>query len=153
MASFLSGSSAQRPWPLGGRVSLQKRVGALVDLVDERHGLAVEQWPGPSAALEPAAAVRNFLRAGCQGERVCSSTTKPAGERPWTERLWLYDLRTNQHFTLKQNPLRRQHLDDFVQCYASDKPRSERVERNGSTHSGWCSAFPTAAGNHHCAAR
>jgi type I restriction enzyme M protein len=52
----------------------------------------------------------------------------PAAERPWTERLWVYDLRTNQHFTLKQNPLRRTHLDDFVNCYAVGKPRSERVE-------------------------
>jgi type I restriction enzyme M protein len=53
---------------------------------------------------------------------------KPAGDRPWTERLWVYDLRTNQHFTLKQNPLRRHHLDEFVECYAPGKPRSERVE-------------------------
>jgi type I restriction enzyme M protein len=53
---------------------------------------------------------------------------KPAAEQPWTERLWIYDLRTNQHFTLKQNPLRRQHLDDFVSCFAPGKPRSERVE-------------------------
>jgi len=34
---------------------------------------------------------------------------RPASERPWTERLWVYDFRTNQHFTLKQNPLRREH--------------------------------------------
>jgi len=53
---------------------------------------------------------------------------KPAAERPWTERLWVYDLRTNQHFTLKQNPLRRQHLNEFVECYAPGKARSERVE-------------------------
>ena len=53
---------------------------------------------------------------------------KPAGERPWTERLWVYDLRTNQHFTLKQNPLQRKHLDEFVECYAPGKPRSERIE-------------------------
>ena len=52
---------------------------------------------------------------------------KPAGDRPWTERLWVYDLRTNQHFTLKQNPLRRKHLDEFVECYAPGKARSERV--------------------------
>ena len=52
---------------------------------------------------------------------------KPAGDRPWTERLWVYDLRTNQHFTLKQNPLRRKHLDEFVECYAPGRPRSERV--------------------------
>ena len=40
----------------------------------------------------------------------------------------MYDLRTNQHFTLKQNQLRRKDLDDFVACYAPGKPRSERVE-------------------------
>jgi type I restriction enzyme M protein len=53
---------------------------------------------------------------------------KPASERSWTQRLWVYDLRTNQHFTLKQNPLRRQHLDEFVDCYLPGKDRSERVE-------------------------
>jgi len=53
---------------------------------------------------------------------------KPARERPWTEQLWVYDLRTNQHFTLKQNPLLRQHLDDFVECYVPGKVRSERIE-------------------------
>ncbi|MGO1316605.1 MAG: N-6 DNA methylase [Cellulomonadaceae bacterium] len=53
---------------------------------------------------------------------------KPASESPWTSRLWVYDLRTNQHFTLKQNPLTRQHLDDFVACYAPGRARDERVE-------------------------
>lgn len=53
---------------------------------------------------------------------------RPAGERPWTERLWVYDFRTNQHFTLKQNQLRRDHLQDFVDCYLPGKARSERVE-------------------------
>jgi type I restriction enzyme M protein len=52
---------------------------------------------------------------------------KPAGEQPWTERLWVYDLRMNQHFTLKQDPLRRHHLDEFVDCYGPGKARSERV--------------------------
>lgn len=42
---------------------------------------------------------------------------KPAQEKPWTQKLWIYDLRTNQHFTLKENPLKREHLDDFVACY------------------------------------
>lgn len=53
---------------------------------------------------------------------------KPAGEDPWTQRLWVCDLRTNQHFTLKQNPLRRHHLDEFVDCYRPGAPREERVE-------------------------
>ena len=30
---------------------------------------------------------------------------KPGAAKPWTERLWIYDLRTNIHFTLKENPL------------------------------------------------
>jgi len=42
---------------------------------------------------------------------------KPAREQPWTERLWVYDLRTNQHFTLKTNPLTEADLEDFVACY------------------------------------
>jgi type I restriction enzyme M protein len=42
---------------------------------------------------------------------------KPASETPWTKKLWIYDLRTNQHFTLKTNPLKREDLDEFVKCY------------------------------------
>ena len=42
---------------------------------------------------------------------------KPAGDKPWTTKLWVYDFRTNQHFTMKQNPLRRAHLDEFVEAY------------------------------------
>lgn len=53
---------------------------------------------------------------------------RPAGERRWTERLWVYDFRTNQHFTLKQSQLRREHLQDFVDCYLPEKTRAERVE-------------------------
>jgi type I restriction enzyme M protein len=53
---------------------------------------------------------------------------RPAADHPWTERLWVYDLRTNQHFTLKQNPLRRSNLDEFVEAFRAGRPRSERVE-------------------------
>jgi type I restriction enzyme M protein len=42
---------------------------------------------------------------------------KPAREQPWTDRLWIYDLRTNQHFTLKTNPLREEDLHDFIASY------------------------------------
>jgi hypothetical protein len=42
---------------------------------------------------------------------------KPASETPWTRKLWIYDLRTNQHFTLKTDPLKREDLDEFVKCY------------------------------------
>ncbi|MFB9247409.1 N-6 DNA methylase [Sphaerisporangium melleum] len=46
----------------------------------------------------------------------------------WTETLWVYDFRVGQHFTLKQNPLRRDHLDDFVKCYRPGEPHKHRVE-------------------------
>ncbi len=52
---------------------------------------------------------------------------KPASEKPWTTKLWIYDLRTNQHFTLKENPLKRSDLDEFVACYHPEN-RHERVE-------------------------
>lgn len=52
---------------------------------------------------------------------------KPASETPWTRELWVYDLRTNQHFTLKQNPLGAKDLADFVAVFrAAD--RTARVE-------------------------
>jgi len=38
-------------------------------------------------------------------------------EKAATKKLWIYDLRTNKHFTLKTNPLKRVDLDEFVECY------------------------------------
>ena len=52
---------------------------------------------------------------------------KPASETPWTKELWIYDLRTNQHFTLKQNPLSLDDLQDFITVYNSDN-RHQREE-------------------------
>jgi len=55
---------------------------------------------------------------------------KPASERPWTKELWIYDFRTNQHFTLKQSPLKPPDLDDFVRCYnPADRHNREETER------------------------
>jgi len=52
---------------------------------------------------------------------------KPAQEKPWTQKLWIYDLRTNLHFTLKENTLKRSDLDEFVACY-NPKNRHSRKE-------------------------
>lgn len=53
---------------------------------------------------------------------------KPAADKKaWTEKLWIYDFRTNQHFTLKENTLKRSDLDDFVKCY-NPKNRHSRKE-------------------------
>jgi type I restriction enzyme M protein len=42
---------------------------------------------------------------------------KLPSESPWTQTLWIYDLRTNESFTLKTRQLTRADLDDFVTCY------------------------------------
>ncbi|EHQ36406.1 type I restriction-modification system subunit M [Methanoplanus limicola] len=52
---------------------------------------------------------------------------KPGREEPWTDSLWIYDLRTNIHFTLKENPLTTEDLKDFIACY-NPKNRHERRE-------------------------
>lgn len=53
---------------------------------------------------------------------------KPAAKQPWTKDVWYYDLRTNQHFTLKTRPLMFEDLADFVACYMP----SERHKRRQS---------------------
>jgi type I restriction enzyme M protein len=52
---------------------------------------------------------------------------KPAAKDAWTRTLWIYDLRTNQHFTLKTSPLGYEDLQDFIACYRPEN-RHERVE-------------------------
>ena len=52
---------------------------------------------------------------------------KPASETPWTETLWIYDLRTNKHFTLKRDPMTYEDLTDFLDCYNPEN-RHDREE-------------------------
>ncbi len=52
---------------------------------------------------------------------------KPASAEPQTKVTWIYDLRTNKHFTLKTKQLRSDDLADFVECYRPSD-RAERVE-------------------------
>jgi len=46
---------------------------------------------------------------------------KPGSKKHWTEKLWIYDLRTNKHFTLKTNTLKYEDLQDFVKCFNAKK--------------------------------
>src|SRR3989344_7535448 len=52
---------------------------------------------------------------------------KEASKEAHTKKVWIYDLRTNKHFTLKENPLSEKDLDDFVKCYNSEN-RFKRKE-------------------------
>ena len=66
---------------------------------------------------------------------------KPAREKPWTERLWVYDLRTNKHFTLKMKPLRRADLDDFVTCYRPGERHKRKPTWSSENDGGRWRAF------------
>lgn len=52
---------------------------------------------------------------------------KPASEKPWTKHVWYYDLRTNKHFTLKQQMMTLKDLEEFITCYNPNN-RHERTE-------------------------
>lgn len=52
---------------------------------------------------------------------------RPASAEMQTKKIWVYDFRTNVHFTLKQHPMTDADLDDFVKCY-NPKNRYERTE-------------------------
>lgn len=52
---------------------------------------------------------------------------KPPSENAATKDLWIYDLRTNMRFTLKERPMVRADLEDFVACYRSSA-RAKRKE-------------------------
>jgi type I restriction enzyme M protein len=51
---------------------------------------------------------------------------RPAATTAQTRELWIYDFRTNQHFTLKQNPLADGHLKDFVRSYGGRERRGRK---------------------------
>ena len=42
---------------------------------------------------------------------------RPASAETQTKEVWIYDFRTNVHFTLKQNPITDRDLEDFISCY------------------------------------
>src|SRR6185437_13769982 len=53
-----------------------------------------------------------------------------ADGKPNSKALWIYDLRTNQHFTLKKNPLATADLEDFVVRYsAGNRGKRKETER------------------------
>ena len=63
----------------------------------------------PSHSLLPAnSGLREGSEPDWQKANVLFFDRKPVQERPWSaSRLWIYDLRTNLHFTLKENTLKR----------------------------------------------
>ena len=52
---------------------------------------------------------------------------RPASAEVQTKTVWIYDFRTNVHFTLKQHPMQYSDLQDFISCYHPEN-RHERTE-------------------------
>ncbi len=52
---------------------------------------------------------------------------RSGSDQAQTSKLWIYDLRTNAHFTLKANPLKRSDLDEFVKCYSPADRHSRKA--------------------------
>jgi type I restriction enzyme M protein len=66
---------------------------------------------------------------------------KGASESPWTKALWIYDLRTNKHFTLKTNPLTRADLNEFVALYQVGKRHQRQATWSPETPEGRWRAY------------
>lgn len=58
--------------------------------------------------------------------------------QPTTD-VWYYDYRTNIHHTLKQKPMKRSDLDDFVNCYHADDitQRQETYNAESNPNGRW----------------
>ena len=52
---------------------------------------------------------------------------RPASPERQTKEIWIYDFRTNIHFTLKQHPMSDDDLKDFISCY-NPTNRYKRME-------------------------
>jgi len=57
----------------------------------------------------------------------------PASKNPWTKEVWIYDFRTNIHFTLKKKQMRFEDLKNFIECYypenRHDRKETERFKK------------------------
>jgi type I restriction enzyme M protein len=64
---------------------------------------------------------------------------KPSAKTPWTKDIWIYDFRTNIHFTLKKNPLKLEDLSDFIKCYNTENinKRKETYDTDKNPEGRW----------------
>ncbi len=76
-----------------------------------------------------------FYKPGVKANVIFFDNKQPSNE--WqTKSVWVYDFRTNVHFTLKQNPMLEKDLSDFVTCYNPDnildrRPTYDEKHPNG----------------------
>lgn len=79
-----------------------------------------------------------FYAGGVKANVLFFDKREARPDAPWTSTLWVYDFRVGQHFTLKQNPLRREHLTKRSPRHCS------RRGRGPPTHSPACGSLVTS---------
>jgi type I restriction enzyme M protein len=50
----------------------------------------------------------------------------PLAKLPATKDIWVYDLRSDQNFSLRQNPIETGDLIDFIRCYSAENPAQRK---------------------------
>ncbi|ODR20386.1 type I restriction-modification system subunit M [Mycolicibacterium porcinum] len=68
-----------------------------------------------------------FYAGGVKANVLFFDRKQARPSKPWTEKLWVYDLRTGSHFTLKQRPMLDEHLVPFVEAFNAQN-RFSRTE-------------------------
>jgi type I restriction enzyme M protein len=69
-----------------------------------------------------------FYKPGVKANVLFFDKKPPRADgKPCSKALWIYDFRTNMHFTLRKNTLKSADLDDFVKCYSAHN-RHKRKE-------------------------
>lgn len=69
-----------------------------------------------------------FYKPGVKANVLFFDKKAPRADgKPNSKALWIYDFRTNLHFTLRKNTLKRADLDDFVKYYSAAN-RAKRKE-------------------------
>lgn len=59
---------------------------------------------------------------------------KPASKTAWTNKLWIYDFRTNIHMTLKTKRLVKDDFAEFIKCY---KPQNRSKRKESDDNPRW----------------
>ncbi len=61
-----------------------------------------------------------FYKQGVKANVLFFDKFPPLEEGHRTNDVWIYDLRTNMHFTLVTNPMKYDDLKDFIECYSAN---------------------------------
>jgi type I restriction enzyme M protein len=78
-----------------------------------------------------------FYKPGVKANVLFFDRKSPRSE-PWTKKLWVYDLRTNLHFTPKKKTIQRSDFDEFAKLYKPGNfPRRKQTYSESNPEGRW----------------